>query len=240
MVVLPDDGKFKNVTDKDYVINGHHGHIQDLAFSPFFDNILATASSDCSAKLWVIPEWGLFENLDHNKAHSVLKRHTKPVMFCKWNPQVNFTLATTSMDQLVKIWNIDHSKETYSMHLSSNPWSLEWNHDGQILSCITKDKSMYLVDPRTKGKGLWIQSMMPPQKSIKMKWLGNTGKMVILSSNSDNSGRSIKIYDMRSFLSGPVLERRLDNHSYDSDIHYVPEFNLLFVINRGQTFFQYF
>lgn len=83
------------------------------------------------------------------------------------------------------------------MHISANPWSLEWNHDGQILGCITKDKSMYLIDPRVKDKGLWIQSVMQPQKSLKMKWLGDTGQIVILSSNSDSSGRSIKIYDMR-------------------------------------------
>ena len=114
-------------------------------------------------------------------------------MFCRWNPLINFTLATSSTDLFVKIWNVDLSKEMHSMQLSSPPWSLEWNHDGQILGCVTKDKSMYLIDPREKDKGLWIQSLMPPQKSLKMKWLGDSGKIAILSSNSDNSGRSIKI-----------------------------------------------
>ena len=40
-------------------INGHRGLIQDLEFSPFYENILATTSSDCTAKIWVLPEDGL-------------------------------------------------------------------------------------------------------------------------------------------------------------------------------------
>ena len=126
------------------------------------------------------------------------------------------------------------------MQIGAHPWSLEWNHDGQILGCVTKDQRMFLIDPRVKDKGLCYQSQMGPIKSLKMKWLGDTGQFVILSLNSDNSGRNVKIYDIRQMSTGPILDRKLDNHNYNADIHYDDTYKLLFVINRGQTFCQYF
>ena len=41
------------------LINGHKGPIQDLMFSPFHDDCLATASTDGTVKIWMIPEGGL-------------------------------------------------------------------------------------------------------------------------------------------------------------------------------------
>lgn len=130
--------------------------------------------------------------------------------------------------------------ETYQINIGSHPWSLEWNHDGQILGCVTKDKRIFLIDPREKDKGLCNKSYMDHIKSLKMKWLGDSGQFVILSSNGNNSGRNIKIFDIRQMSTGPILERKLDNHNYNADIHYDDNFKLLFVVNRRQTFCQYF
>jgi len=46
------------------VLSGIRGHVMDLCFSPFHENLLATASAgstagDATIKLWVIPEDGL-------------------------------------------------------------------------------------------------------------------------------------------------------------------------------------
>ena len=35
---------------------GHTGPIQDMEFSPFHENMLATASSDATIRLWAMPE----------------------------------------------------------------------------------------------------------------------------------------------------------------------------------------
>jgi len=40
-------------------LTGHKGFVQDLQFSPFHDNLLATASVDASVKIWLIPEGGV-------------------------------------------------------------------------------------------------------------------------------------------------------------------------------------
>lgn len=72
--------------------------MQDVQFSPFFENIMATASSDGTAKVWILPEEGLSSDMEADQAYVTLQGHSKSVMFCKWNPLTNFTMATTSID----------------------------------------------------------------------------------------------------------------------------------------------
>lgn len=85
-------------------IQGHRGQIQDLDFSPFHDNCLATASSDGTLKLWMIPDGGVKENI--NDCDIDLKGHSKKVMLLKWHPTTEFTLASASMDSSIKIWDV--------------------------------------------------------------------------------------------------------------------------------------
>lgn len=41
------------------LIKGHAGPVIDFEFSPFNDQLLATASEDGTIKLWIIPEEGI-------------------------------------------------------------------------------------------------------------------------------------------------------------------------------------
>lgn len=50
---------FKRLDANVPLIKGHNGAIMDFDFSPFNDNLLATASEDGTVKLWVIPEDGI-------------------------------------------------------------------------------------------------------------------------------------------------------------------------------------
>lgn len=45
------------------LIKGHSGPVVDFDFSPFNDNLLATASEDGTVKLWVIPEEGITKDV---------------------------------------------------------------------------------------------------------------------------------------------------------------------------------
>lgn len=46
------------------MLTGHKGPILDLDFSPHYENILATASADCTVAIWTIPEEGLQASTD--------------------------------------------------------------------------------------------------------------------------------------------------------------------------------
>lgn len=129
------------------LITGHKQVVQDLSFSPFHDNILATASADGSLKLWMIPDGGLTENL--TKFDAELKGHTKKVMLMKWHPTASFTIGSTSLDGTLKIWDIQSEKCAMSYdNLREAPWSMEWNKNGSLMATIAKDKRMHIFDPR--------------------------------------------------------------------------------------------
>ena len=47
-----------------------------------------------------------------------------------------------------------------------------------------------------------------------MKWIGNTGKIITLSTPTDNQGRYIQIFDMRSISEGPLIYKKLDDANF--------------------------
>jgi len=58
----------------DSSVNGHGKPVADLAFDPFNDNVLASASEDCTVKVWYFPDSGLsagegYELLAELKGH---------------------------------------------------------------------------------------------------------------------------------------------------------------------------
>ncbi len=58
-------------------ICGHKGPVLDVQWNPFDDNEIASASEDCTIKIWTIPDGGLTANLEVSKAD--LKGHGKKV-----------------------------------------------------------------------------------------------------------------------------------------------------------------
>ena len=40
-------------------VSGHSRPVLDIKWNPFNDNIIASASEDCTVKLWYIPDGGL-------------------------------------------------------------------------------------------------------------------------------------------------------------------------------------
>ena len=119
-----------------------------MSFSPFNENILATASQDTTVKIKIIPEEGFTET--SNTFDACLKGHTKKVMLCKWHPSASYTIASCSFSGNVKIWDVQKETDTMTYEQTgSAPWSMQWNYDGSLLSCINKNKKMHIFDPRS-------------------------------------------------------------------------------------------
>jgi len=61
---------FKKIQLKDLkLISGHTGAIQDVKFSPFHDSILASASNDCTVKIWMVPDEGITQEVTTSDAN---------------------------------------------------------------------------------------------------------------------------------------------------------------------------
>ena len=88
------------------LIKGHAGPVIDFDFSPFNDNLLATASEDATVKFWIIPDEGLTKDVTEFDAE--LKGHSKKLIFAKFHPSSDYTIATSSADSSVRIWDISN------------------------------------------------------------------------------------------------------------------------------------
>jgi WD40 repeat protein len=86
------------------LIKGHSGPVVDFDFSPFNDNLLATASEDGTVKFWVIPDEGIIKDVMDCDAE--LRGHSKKVIFTKFHPGSDYTMATSGLDSTVRIWDI--------------------------------------------------------------------------------------------------------------------------------------
>lgn len=80
---------------------GHSGQILDLKWNPFNDNIIASASDDCSVRVWMIPDGGLTGNLSESLVE--LNGHKRKVMHIEWHPTANNILFSAGFDHLVRV-----------------------------------------------------------------------------------------------------------------------------------------
>ncbi|KAK0231337.1 dynein regulator [Armillaria fumosa] len=88
---LPTSGSAK------HTLTGHRDSVNAVAFHPLY-SVVATASDDCSIKIW---DW------ETGELERTLKAHTKRVSDCQFN-STGTTLVTCSYDLFIKLWNVDN------------------------------------------------------------------------------------------------------------------------------------
>lgn len=124
--------------------------------------------------------------------------------------------------------------------LLTQPWSLEWSQDGQLLGSIAKDKHLHILDPRSSRQAAQVSTQHEGSCPQRLQWLGDTGKILTVGSNARDDGRYYAIFDTRHLGQGPLVRNRLDNYTCDVHLHLEPANNILFVENRGHTSCEYF
>ena len=121
------------------LIRGHSGPIVDFEFSPFNDNLLATASEDGTIKLWIIPEEGVTTDLHDSDAE--LRGHAKKLIFTKFHPCADYTIGSAAADMTLRIWDVANQRCVLTYEdVKSVATGLEWSHNGSLLAMISKDK----------------------------------------------------------------------------------------------------
>ena len=81
------------------LVAGHKGAVLDVQWCPHNDNIVASASDDCTIKVWQIPDSGLATNLTEPVVD--LYAHQKRVGFIAWHPTAQNVLVSAGGD-----WNL--------------------------------------------------------------------------------------------------------------------------------------
>ncbi|OUC47510.1 putative WD domain, G-beta repeat protein [Trichinella nativa] len=205
--------------EKDYpFVDGHKGPVLEIAWCPFNDNVIASCSEDCTAKIWHIPDGGLVKPLKQPLME--LAGHQKRVTSILWHPTANDILLTAGGDLKLCLWNVGTGE--LLVQIAGHPdliWSVDFNYDGSKLLTTCKDKKIRVIDPRTglilrQGSG---HEGVKPQHGIFLK----DGRIF----TTGFTRRSERMYALRDEenLEEPVTQEELDTSNgvlfpfYDKD-----------------------
>lgn len=218
------------------LFNGHGGAVLDTDFNPFNDHIVASASEDCRAMIWAIPEGGLTESCSNPAA--VLSGHGRKVGHVLFNPVAENILATSSADFTVKIWDISTGQEKVELTGHAEIiQSISWSWEGNVMVTTCKDKKLRVFDVRSNKV---VQEAAGHQgvKGSRCVTMGNS-TYVTTTGFSKTSERQVFVYDYKN-LAAPLKELSIDTASgmliplYDGDT------NMLYLAGKGDGNIRYY
>ncbi|KAJ1974671.1 Coronin-like protein crn1 [Dimargaris xerosporica] len=220
------------------LFSGHAGPVLDTDFSPFNDSVIASASEDTRAMVWVIPEDlpDLEESID--KPAVVLKGHGRKVGHVLFNPVAENVLATSSADLTVRLWDIE--KGAHYQQLTGhkdNIQSMTWNWNGTLLATHSRDKKLRIFDARANQV---VQETSGHQgiKGARITWLGDTPRLAS-TGFSRSSERQLFIWDTAD-LSQPRREVSIDLSSGILMPFYDPDTKMLYLAGKGDGNIRYY
>ena len=139
------------------LVVGHKAAVLDVAWCPHNDNLIASASEDCTIKVWEIPNGGLTKNLTDCVADLVA--HQRRVGVISWHPTAYLVLMSAGSDNKIFIWNVATAEILTEIDIHPDMiYTAVWNYNGSKVATTCKDKMIRIFDPRTgkllaEGKG---------------------------------------------------------------------------------------
>lgn len=125
------------------LIRGHSAAVTDLKFSPFVNNLLASASEDGTVKIWTIPENGLKEDMTGET--QLFNGHTKKVSLLAFHPSVRDVIASVGSAQDLFVWNITNSEVLSKINLNEQAYNIDWNYLGSLAALMCKNKKLMFM-----------------------------------------------------------------------------------------------
>lgn len=233
-VAVFDAMNFQRLRNDLPLIKGHTGPVTDVKFSPFSSNLLATGSDDATVRLWEIPQGGVTEEgvVEQQK----FTGHSKKVGMLNFNPSVAEVIATGSFDNSINVWNICNGQSYFRHAFHDGILSLDWNYNGSLVGLTTKEKLVYVLDPRGTNEIL----------SCKAHESGKSQKMLFLDEHhlftcgfSKSNERQIKLFDTRKFTES-IQTEKVDSQNGIMLPFWDPDTGLIYVPGRGEGNIKYY
>lgn len=216
-----------NVKPSIPLIYAHNQPINNVRWSPFVSNLLASSSDEGTIKLWKIPEDGLKENVE--KEDQKFFEHTKKVNLFKFHPSSADVIGSSSTDSSIKLWSIINAKSYFSIITPESLTSLDWNYDGSLIGGC-KTSLVYIYDPRTQKEICKITGSSST-KAQKMTFLSTDALATI---GFGKECREIKLFDTRNYVS-PVNTVEVDKEKEFFFPYYDYERKILYLPGRSST-----
>ena len=219
---------------------GHCGQIFDLKWNLFNDYQIASASDDCSIKLWDIPEGGLTSGL--SEFSNELLGHRRKVTQIEWHPTAENVLISAGFDNLVIVWDVSPSPLNGNCILKiidchvDQIYSLAINREGSHIATTSKDKILRVIEPRS---GIVVAQGMAHNgtKQSKVVFLGDD--RVLTTGFSKHSDRQYAIWNQHD-LKKPLNAADVDSASGILQPFFDFETKTLYLCGKGEGTIRYY
>ncbi|VDD80786.1 unnamed protein product [Mesocestoides corti] len=263
-LVLPIE-KYGRVGRDAPLVAGHRAAVLDIEWCPHNDDLIASGSEDCTAKVWQIPEGGLQPEKNLTTPVADLVAHQRRVGLVKWHPTAEYVLLTAGADNMIFIWNVSTEEKLITISFPDMVLSASFNWNGSRLVTTCKDRHTRIIDPR---KGTILKAKYPRNPKYQPNLLNRMfgGRICTLDISFENichqgtkPQQAIYLKDGRIFTTGfsPMSERQLALWAKDDvttklveqdlDISngimfpfYDPDSNLIFLCGKGDSSMRYF
>lgn len=232
-LVLP-LGKTGRVAPDAPLVAGHKGPVLDIAWCPHNDNVIASASEDCTVKVWQIPDGGVGRTMTDCVVDLVF--HQRRVGIVMWHPSAQNIVLSCGSDNNVCVWNVGTGECLLNFALPELVLSASFNWDGSEVIFTCKDKKIRRVDPRT-GKVEEEALAHEGSKGARAIYLKNG--LVFTTGFAKHSERQ---YSLRApgHLDDPIVMVELDTSNGVMFPIYDPDTNLVYLCGKGDSVIRYF
>ncbi|KAM0716788.1 hypothetical protein Q7P37_008233 [Cladosporium fusiforme] len=197
VIPLEERGKLPEVMP---LFRGHTAAVLDHDWSPFNDDIVASASDDGKVCLWKVPDNFTLRS-DAEEPEDVLPvgkltGHGRKVGHVLFNPAAENVLASSSGDYTVKIWDLEDGKPKITLKHNDMVQSLSWSSEGNMLVTSCRDKKLRFWDVRQEKPAHEVAGHSGA-KSSRVCWLGDHDR-VATTGFSKMSDRQLGLWDPRN------------------------------------------
>jgi coronin-1B/1C/6 len=216
------------------LVAGHKGPVLDIQWCPHNDNVIASASEDCTVKVWQIPDGGVTRTMTETVVDLV--KHQRRVGIVLWHPSAQNILLSAGSDNQVVVWNVGTGEALISFTLPDLVYSGCWNWDGSEVLFTCKDRKLRRVDPRT-GEIEEEAIAHEGNKASRAIFLKNG--LVFTTGFTKHSERQ---YSLRApgHLDDPIVMVELDTSNGVMFPLYDPDANLIYLCGKGDSVVRYF
>lgn len=219
---------------------GHAGQIFDLKWNPFNDFQIASASDDCTIKLWEIPEGGLTSSL--SEYSNELLGHRRKITQLEWHPSTENVLISAGFDNLVIVWDVSSTPlngnnilKIIDCHVDQI-YSLAINRDGSHIATTSKDRMLRVIEPRS---GIVVAQGMAHNGTKQSKAVFLNDGRVLTTGFSKHSDRQYAIWDQHD-LEKPLVAADVDSASGQLQPFFDYETKTLYLCGKGEGCIRYY
>lgn len=235
---------------------GHTATVLDTAFSPFQDNVVASASDDGTIGLWKIDDAN-FDQLDWSdkerernggvKDFEPLARVSgggRKVGQLIWNPTASNLVAAATGDHVVKLFDVSQvstaaSSPSISLRgFTDTIQSLDWDWTGTTLIATSRDRKIRTFDPRQGENPVQIADSHGGIKGARVIWCGDKDR-AISTGFSKMSDRQMFLWDTTNLAAGPLKQITLDTSS-GIIMPFWSDNNIVFLAGKGDGNIRYY